>query len=69
MVYVTLAVPLEPPVTTPVVAPMVAEPEPGVILQVPGDGAHVSVVVWPIHTESEPPIADGSAFTVAVVVR
>ena len=37
------------------------------LLQVPPDGVHVSVVVIPEHSVGPPPIAPGSAFTVTVL--
>jgi len=40
----------------------------GLFDQVPPALAFVSVVVWPVHTLSVPPIAPGSVFTVTVTM-
>jgi hypothetical protein len=55
------------PVATPVPEPIVAT-DVALLVQVPPAVASVNVVVTPEHTLDAPDIADGSAFTVAVLV-
>jgi len=57
------------PALLPVTSPAVTEAIDGLLLlHIAPEGVEDSVVVLPIQTEVPPDIADGNAFTVAVVV-
>ena len=56
--------PLTTPVPLPTVAMLVA-----LLLHVPPANASVSVVVYPVHTVFDPPMAPGIGFTVTVIVE
>ena len=65
--YVIVVVPEATPPNTPVVASIV--PTSGIALdQLPPVLEFVSVLVWPEHTFSVPPIAPGNVFTVTTTV-
>jgi len=68
VLYEITAIPTVAPVTTPVDAPTVAEPVPGVLVQVPPGTVLVNAMALPIHTLPGPVIADGGVVTVMFVL-